>query len=508
VVAGVAPAGAATFTLSGVVTDDSSTPVVNVVVDVLDPPTGNPVATTTTDGAGHYAISVAEGTYDVRFTPPSGIGLEQATTRGEVVQADTVLDVVLPSTPPPPPTATVIAPKNGQTVSAFYDLTATTTGPADRVEFYIDDVLIGQAKVGLGWNYHWNSTTVTEGGHKIQAKAYLGSQSAFGPAILFNVKQFPPGQIIEWGKTTNFPEGGWLRMAKLRDGVWLAASAHQVGLHRSDFGIYKSVDSARTWAKIANIDDGERWLDNPNLLKVPNGDVLLATRNWLKVASYRISVWRSSDNGVHWTGPVKVAGNENPGGNQYLNVAEPWLFILPDGRISIMYSDGTQAGIGFRQMITQKVSPDGGRTWPGPKTYPAALQDNRARPGMPVVLRMTNGQYLLLFEMGGTDSFYIHYKRSSDGVTWTSDLGTRISTTQACAPGAVVLADGRIVVTSCTRAVSYSTDYGTTWKSNDPAFTDGIWPALYEIGPGEIAYATNGPPRLRFGLVKARCCEK
>ena len=298
-----------------------------------------------------------------------------------------------------------------------------------------------------------------------------------------------------------------MRMAKLRDGVWLAASAHPVGLHRSDIGIYKSVNNARTWTKIANINDGDRLLDNPHLLKVPNGDVILAARNWVKLISYRISVWRSSDNGVHWTGAVKVAGNENPQGNQYLNMSEPWVFMLRDGRVSIMYSDATEAAIGFRQRITQKVSPDGGRTWPGPKTFPAALQDNRSRPGMPVVVRMTNGQYLLVFEAGGTDNFYLHYKRSSDGLTWTSDLGTRISTNQQCGPAAVALADGRVVVTSCTRAVSYSTDFGNTWKSNDPAFTDGIWPALYETAPGEIVYASSSPARLRFGLVKARLLQ-
>jgi hypothetical protein len=35
-------------------------------------------------------------------------------------------------------------------------------------------------------------------------------------------------------------------------------------------------------------------------------------------------------------------------------------------------------------------------------------------------------------------------------------------------------------------------------------FTDGIWPALYEIKPGVIAYSTTGPVRLRFGFVKPR----
>ena len=203
-VAGVAPARAATFTLSGTVTDDSSTPVMDVVVDLLDPPTGNAVATGTTDTTGHYAISVAEGTYDVRFTPPSGSALAPATISGEAVATDTVLDVVLQ---PTPPVVTVVAPRNGQIVSDYYDLAATTSAPVDRVEFYIDDVLIGQATAGLGWNYHWNSTTVAEGGHKIQAKAYVGSASALSAPVLFNVKQFAPGQVIDWGQTTNFPAG-------------------------------------------------------------------------------------------------------------------------------------------------------------------------------------------------------------------------------------------------------------------------------------------------------------
>lgn len=504
VMAGVPPAAAVTFTLSGAVTDDSATPVVDVIVDVLDPPTGTVVTTTSTDTSGHYAIAVEQGTYDVRFTPPSSSGLEQATTQGEAVDADTVLDVVLPSTPPPPPVVTVVAPVNGQIVSDFFDLAATTSAPVDRVEFYIDDVLVGQAFLGLGWNYHWNSTTVAQGGHKIQAKAYVGSQSASSPFVLFNVKQFPPGQVIEWGQTTNFPAGGWVRMTKLRDGVWLAATTVGITKYRAEIWIYKSTDNARTWKKIATVDDGDRLLGNPNLLKVPSGDVLLATRNWVNLVSYRISVWRSSDNGIHWTGPVKVAGNENPHGNQYLNMSEPWLFFLPDGRVSIMYADATQAEIGLRQRITQKISPDGGRTWGSLKIFAAALQDNRSRPGMPVVIRMKNGQYLLLFELGGIDSFNVHYKRSNDGFTWTSDFGPRLSTNQQGGPGAVSMSNGRVIVTSNTMAISYSNDFGNTWQSNDQAFTDGRWPALYEIGPQEIADSISLPTQLRFGVVKSR----
>src|ERR1700681_4874417 len=87
-VAGVPPASAVAFTLSGTVTDDSSTPVVDVTVDVLDAPTASVVTTATTDGSGHYAVSVTQGAYDVRFTPPSGSGLEQTTIPGERVDAD------------------------------------------------------------------------------------------------------------------------------------------------------------------------------------------------------------------------------------------------------------------------------------------------------------------------------------------------------------------------------------------------------------------------------------
>ena len=60
-----------------------------------------------------------------------------------------------------------------------------------------------------------------------------------------------------------------------------------------------------------------------------------------------------------------------------------------------------------------------------------------------------------LFELGGVDNFYVHYKRSNDGVTWTGDLGTRISTDQQGGPGAVSMSNGRVIVTSNTMAVSY-----------------------------------------------------
>src|SRR5207237_262645 len=66
-------------------------------VEILTPSTTTVVATGTTTAAGVYTIGVADGTYDVRVTPPLSSGLGPSTALGIIVSGPTTLDFALVS---------------------------------------------------------------------------------------------------------------------------------------------------------------------------------------------------------------------------------------------------------------------------------------------------------------------------------------------------------------------------------------------------------------------------
>lgn len=86
---------AATYQLSGRVTDQSGNPVSNTLVEVIDPITDTLVISTTTSTNGNYVLSLDEGTYDVRYVPPTGSGFAETIAPERVIVEHTILDIIL-----------------------------------------------------------------------------------------------------------------------------------------------------------------------------------------------------------------------------------------------------------------------------------------------------------------------------------------------------------------------------------------------------------------------------
>jgi hypothetical protein len=86
-------------TLSGKVSGQASgsppAPIAGAGISVLDPVSGEIVATATTSLTGDYSVTVAPAVYDVRFDPAPGQLLGATTARGVDLGTDQVLDVVL-----------------------------------------------------------------------------------------------------------------------------------------------------------------------------------------------------------------------------------------------------------------------------------------------------------------------------------------------------------------------------------------------------------------------------
>ena len=120
------------FALTGLATE-SGLPVADVEVTLVHTSDGSTVTTfgNSTGEDGAYAIRVAEGTYDVTYTPPAATGLTAITMLSLEVLADTVVDVAFGEVTPPVTTLTcevVIDSVNLEWVngSLEYDAVAVT----------------------------------------------------------------------------------------------------------------------------------------------------------------------------------------------------------------------------------------------------------------------------------------------------------------------------------------------------------------------------------------------
>lgn len=193
---------------------------------------------------------------------------------------------------------------------------------------------------------------------------------------------------------------------------------------------------------------------------------------------------------------------------------EPYLELLPDGRVTAFYANEKHASDPpyYSQTISQRVSEDGGKTW-GEEILAAARQGT-ARPGMPGVAQFGDGRFILVFEVCATANCLVFSKISDDGVTWSDDLGAPIPE-QRAGPYVAALESGQLLATSaCTNNISISDDGGQSWALNDtrawdvecaegeqnPPFT---WPAIYQLPDDRIVVAANvgGKVQLRFGAM-------
>ncbi|HEX2534532.1 MAG TPA: sialidase family protein [Chitinophagaceae bacterium] len=293
------------------------------------------------------------------------------------------------------------------------------------------------------------------------------------------------------------------RMLPLPGGRWLAAYtvSRNDGYRKDPEGgfwleIAASTDKGRTWKPLATIREEGRDLDNAQMIRLPDGSVLLACRSVRWQESYRLPVYRSADGGRTWEQISTIDANEGvPGalGKPDKGVYEPHLGFGADGRLAVLYASEKHVtdSLPYGQIIAQKVSPDFGRSW-GPEQWVTHHPGQPAsRPGMPVWTRMKNGQYIVVYEVCGPEHCHVYFKTSPDGYTWPVGLGQPIPE-QTGGPYVVSLNDGTLAVISNRGNVSLSRDYGRSWSVAGQPFphrvdfskdwTQTIWSSLYPAG--------------------------
>lgn len=319
-----------------------------------------------------------------------------------------------------------------------------------------------------------------------------------------------PAGPVQWDSTATVKDSGvsWGRMTTLGGDDWLMVYTIFPDNAPTRLEIARSNDNARSWKAIAHVAESGRDLDNGELVRLDNGTLLLAMRSIVDGQSYRLPVYKSTDDGAHWSHLSTIDANEQPGGKTDRGLWEPFFNVLNDGSLSVLYADETLADDmpSYNQVISQRISSDGGASWGPVEHVVKETGGGSARPGMATMARMADGRYIMAFEICGRGpDCDVAYHVSADGRHWPDGLGTGIQD-QRCGPSIISTDDGLLLITSCQNEVSYSSDGGASWTRNDPAawpigFSHS-WPAIYQTGGDEIAVVNggeNGSLKIRFG---------
>jgi len=196
---------------------------------------------------------------------------------------------------------------------------------------------------------------------------------------------------------------------------------------------YESKDSGKTWTFISNVTENtpprnccSELYEVPQQLKnLAAGSLFWATSagtDQTPRTNCSIRIYKSADHGRSWQFySTAVEGK--------IGLWEAEFIVDDKKRLLMFFSSEEYKAEGYNQIIAHRVSTDGGLTW-SEDIKDIAVNDNIKRPGMPTVARLSNGTYIMCYEVCGNNcDTYIRF--SKDGNNWgdTKDLGTKVEST-------------------------------------------------------------------------------
>ncbi|WP_136689497.1 sialidase family protein [Halorhabdus amylolytica] len=208
------------------------------------------------------------------------------------------------------------------------------------------------------------------------------------------------------------------------------------------FPVYRSTDGGDTWRKCSEIHDTENdWglRYQPTLFELPtdvgpwSAGTVIAAGNSIPddLSRTQIDVYASEDHGQTWEYVSTVAeGGKAVPQTGSTPVWEPELALDSDGNLVVYFADERHREDGYNQLIGHRVSEDGGQTW-AEEVFDAAIPNGEDRPGMPVVTRLPDGRYVMVYEIvGPTYEGGVFLKVSPDGRSWgdPADVGSPVRT--------------------------------------------------------------------------------
>ena len=303
----------------------------------------------------------------------------------------------------------------------------------------------------------------------------------------------------------------YARLQQINKKTWLAAYTvadqrkDSSGRFRLHLDVARSDNNGRSWKKISQISYYGRDLDNAQLIRLKNGDLLLSCRSTRFGESYWLPVYVSRDKGISWIQLSMIDTNDGKPGQLFKpdkGLYEPHFYLPADGRLGVMYANEKHVTetIGYSQIVSLKVSPDLGKTWGNERWAVYDSSSTSSRPGMPVWTKMENGKYILVYEVCGPEKCNVYFKISDDGTNWPNGLGTVIPE-QTAAPYILSMSNGTLLVTSNNGNISISDDYGISWQKAERPWQSKqekekvrhftYWSSLYQMGKNEIGAVTS-----------------
>ena len=110
--------------------------------------------------------------------------------------------------------------------------------------------------------------------------------------------------------------------------------------------------------------------------------------------------------------------------------------MLDDGRLVTYFSSEVHKADGYNQLLSHKVSSDGGKNW-GQEVSDTAMLGGVERPGMVIVDRLPDRRYVMSYEdVEGPIQNQVYLKYSKDGLNWgdPADRGTPVQTESGLYP--------------------------------------------------------------------------
>ena len=257
---------------------------------------------------------------------------------------------------------------------------------------------------------------------------------------------------------------------------------------------------------------------------MPAGTLLYSANSCNYSRKSTLAIWRSFDCGKTWD---QYALLDEAGGLEE-GIWEPFItYCEEDGWLYCFYSDDSDPD--HDQKLVYKRTRDG-VSWED-KVEVVAHNDFKYRAGMPVITKMGNGEYFLVYEVVTTGA-PIYYKKSKSisdfgntgelGVLLKSADGKQSTSAPACAWLPVGGECGTLVVTGKSSSnkgyLFLSFDYGETWETvKDPlaceplkasgdriCYSAGLWVGEDEKSLYYVSAVKNEHDRQKISFVKLR----
>lgn len=246
----------------------------------------------------------------------------------------------------------------------------------------------------------------------------------------------------------NDPQVLYARPLELSDGTLLATwENYSPEPPMVYFPIFKSTDGGKKWKEISKVTDqvngwGLRYqpflYELPQRFgKYPKGTILLSGSSIpTDLSQTLIEVYASRDKGYTWEFVSHVAlGGEALPNHGLTPVWEPFLMTYKE-KLVLYYSDQRDNATHSQKMVHQTTTDL--KKWSA-VVDDVAYENYYARPGMPTVAKLPNGEYIFAYEYGGEPSqsaywFPVYYRISKDPLNFSAAEHHRVDPINGATP--------------------------------------------------------------------------